>query len=164
MKNYLIVYYSRTGNCKNIAEKLYKFLGEENSDIEEIVDEKNREGIQGYISSVIDASKNHITKIKPTSKQPSDYVNLIIITPIWVGKVADGIRTYIAAHSADIRSLFLITSSMATQGTVAQKDILLKFALKTKRLLSFTKNELKKENYDALFAELLNNKEEKNEE
>lgn len=44
----LITYYSRTGNTKNIAEKIKKTL---NCDIEEIKEKVNRLGIWGYIQS-----------------------------------------------------------------------------------------------------------------
>lgn len=76
----LVVYYSRTGKTKFVAETAAAELG---SDIEEIVDLKNREGKLGWMSATQDASRGKETEIAPTKKVPNDYDLLIIGTPVW---------------------------------------------------------------------------------
>ena len=49
----LVVYYTRTGNTKFVAETIAAELG---SDIEEVVDIKKREGTLGYMSASRDAT------------------------------------------------------------------------------------------------------------
>ena len=48
----LVVFYSRTGNTKRIAEDISKTL---NADIEELYDAKGRKGITGWLVSGMDA-------------------------------------------------------------------------------------------------------------
>ena len=66
----LVVYYSRTGNAKFVAETVAAELG---SDIEEVVDLKKRDGKLGWISASRDASGGKQTEIAPTTKNPKDY-------------------------------------------------------------------------------------------
>jgi len=88
----LIVYYSRTGNAKFVAEKIAGIFG---SDIEEIIDLKSREGKMGWMSAGRDASTGRSTKIAPTTKNPHDYDVLIIGTPVWAWNPSAAIRTYL---------------------------------------------------------------------
>jgi flavodoxin len=91
----LVVYYSRTGNAKFVAETIAAELG---SDIEEIVDLKNRAGKIGWISAGRDASGGKQTKIAPTKKVAADYDLLIIGTPIWAWSPTPAIKTYVGKN------------------------------------------------------------------
>lgn len=75
-----------------MAETIAAELG---SDIEEIVDLKNREGKLNYLSAAGDASRGKETKIGPLSRVPSDYDLIIIGTPIWAWSPTPAIRTYV---------------------------------------------------------------------
>lgn len=88
----LIVYYSRTGTTRKIAENISKAL---NADIEEIIDLKNRKGIIGYIMAGRDAMKNRLTRIKPIDKKPSKYDLIIIGSPVWAWSLSAPVRTYV---------------------------------------------------------------------
>ena len=88
----LVVYYSRTGKTKFVAEKI---AGELGSDIEEIVDLKNREGKMGWMSATRDASSEKETQIAPPAKNPVDYDLVIIGSPVWAFNPAPAIRTYL---------------------------------------------------------------------
>ncbi len=87
----LVVYYSRTGNAKFVAETIAAEMG---SDIEEIVDLKNRQGKLGWMSAGRDATGGKDTKIAPTTKAPADYDLVIVGTPIWAWRPSAAIRTY----------------------------------------------------------------------
>ena len=50
----LVVFYSRTGNTKKIGEEISKNL---KSDIDEIIDQKSRNGAIGFLTGGIDAMK-----------------------------------------------------------------------------------------------------------
>jgi flavodoxin len=88
----LVVYYSRTGKTRIVAEQIAKKL---NADIEEIVDLKNRRGIIGYLSGGKDAMKKTLTKIKKSVKNPLGYDLVVIGTPIWASKMVPAVRTYL---------------------------------------------------------------------
>jgi len=56
----LVVYYSRRGNTRFVAEKISQEIG---ADIEEIIDKKKRKGLLGFILSGYDATRGRVTKI-----------------------------------------------------------------------------------------------------
>jgi flavodoxin len=88
----LIVYYSRTGNTKFIAETVAAEIG---ADTEEIVDKKNRMGIGGWLGAGKDARAGVETEIEPLKKSPADYDLIIVGTPIWASRVTPAITTYL---------------------------------------------------------------------
>lgn len=88
----LIIYYSRTGTTKQVAEKIQKSL---NCEIEEIIDTKNRKGPIGYISAGRDATMKKLTRLKEAKYNPSEYDLIIIGTPIWSWNISTPIRTYL---------------------------------------------------------------------
>ena len=57
----LVVYYSRTGNTKHVAEMI---AGALKADLEELVDKRGREGFLGYLRSGRDAIRDKTTELK----------------------------------------------------------------------------------------------------
>ena len=88
----LVVYYTRTGNAKFIAEKIAANIG---ADAEEIIDLKKRDGPIGFLSGGKDATQGKETKIGETKFSPKDYSLIIIGTPVWSSSPTPAIRTYI---------------------------------------------------------------------
>jgi flavodoxin len=88
----LIVYYTRTGNARFVAETIAAEIG---ADVEEVVDLKKRSGLFGFLSGGKDARQGKETEISLTTKSPADYELVIFGTPIWAGKPSPAIRTYI---------------------------------------------------------------------
>ena len=92
----LVVYYTRTGKTKFVAETIATQLA---ADVEEIVDLKKRQGTLGWIMSGKDATRQSLTEIAQTTKVPADYDLVIIGTPIWAWKPTPAIRTYISQNN-----------------------------------------------------------------
>lgn len=88
----LVVYYTRGGNTRFIAETIAAEIG---ADIEEVIDLKKRSGILGYLSGGRDAMQGKETEISPTIKSPVDYELIVVGGPIWAGKPAPAITTYL---------------------------------------------------------------------
>lgn len=88
----LIVFYSRTGNTRKLAEKISSKL---NADIEEIKDLKDRTGPLNFFRSGKDALYEKTTTIVKPSKNYQDYDLVIIGTPIWASNISIPIRSYI---------------------------------------------------------------------
>jgi flavodoxin len=91
----LVVYYSRTGNTKFVAEKIAQGLG---ADIEEVIDKKNRSGAIGWLAAGKDAARRNKTEIAETSKNPSEFDLIVVGTPNWVNKPSPAIRTYLSKY------------------------------------------------------------------
>ncbi len=105
----LTVFYSRTGNTKKIAQETAKLV---QGDIEEIIDEKNRNGLLGWLISGMDAILKKYTSIKQIKKNPSQYDMVIIGTPMWATNISTPIRTYIHNYKDDFKNVaFFCTSA-----------------------------------------------------
>jgi flavodoxin len=103
----LVVFYSKTGYTKKVANNLAKSL---NADIDEIIDLKNRSGLKGWILSGRDGMKGILTEIK-TSKNPANYDLIILGTPIWAWNSTPATRTYITKFKKEIKNLALFSTA-----------------------------------------------------
>ena len=101
MARTLLVYYSRTGKTKGVAEVLEGRLG---CDVEEIRDTRNRLGIIGYLRSGFEASRGKTTRLQPLTKDPADYDLTIIGTPFWT-TVSVPVRTYLGERTGRFRQV-----------------------------------------------------------
>jgi len=97
----LVVYYSRTGITKKIALKLSEIF---KSDIEEIIDNKNRNGAIGWLLSGKDAMNKKTTLINILNKDHSKYDLVIIGSPVWAGSLTPAIRTYLINNKNNIKN------------------------------------------------------------
>ena len=88
----LVVYYSRTGTTRKVAEAISKIL---KCDIDEIVDTKNRNGPLGYLISGREAMRKQLTEIKKPKRNPKLYDVVIIGTPVWGFTMSSPVRTYL---------------------------------------------------------------------
>ena len=91
----LLVYYSRTGTTRRIAEEIGESLG---CDVEEVVDTKSRSGVLGWLRAGRDGGAGKLTRIGPVERDASDYGLVVLGTPIWNGNVSAPMRTYIVEN------------------------------------------------------------------
>ena len=91
----LVAYYSRTGTTKKVACAISRLL---RCDSEQILDEKSRAGLIGYMRSVREAALKKLGRIKKTKGNPDKYDLVIIGTPVWAFNMSSPIRTYISAN------------------------------------------------------------------
>jgi flavodoxin len=98
----LIVYYSRTGLTKKLAEFLGRELG---ADTEEIIDKQDRSGAFGYLKSGRDAMRKRLTEIAAPEHDPSLYDLVIIGTPTWAFNMACAVRTYLTKNKNSFKRL-----------------------------------------------------------
>lgn len=96
----LILFYSRTGTTRKVAEKLAPTIG---ADIEEIFDTVDRSGVMGYLSAGRDASRKKLTTLKPLSHDLSDYDLIIVGTPIWAWTMSSPIMTLLTEQKGNIK-------------------------------------------------------------
>ncbi|MEN3056273.1 MAG: flavodoxin family protein [Candidatus Methanosuratincola petrocarbonis] len=118
----LVVYYSRTGNTRKVADKLASLLG---CELAEIVDLKNRKGPFGFLGAGYSAYARKLTKIKPPDKDPSAYDLIIVGTPIWAGNITPAVRTYltgIAPEAAQAKKYALFYTSYSSEQPKAVRD------------------------------------------
>ncbi|MCJ7639003.1 MAG: hypothetical protein MUO70_03820 [Euryarchaeota archaeon] len=96
----LVVFYSRTGATKQVAEALAESL---NCDSEELIDTKKRGGPLGFLSAGKDAKAKKLTKLTDIKRDPALYDLVILGTPIWAGTLSSAARTYIANNKSKFK-------------------------------------------------------------
>lgn len=92
MSRILVVYYSRTGTTKTVAEALAAALG---ADIEEIVDPWERTGFLGYLRSGLEGIEGKPADIEAPRKDPDAYDLVVVGTPVWSWSLSAPVRGYL---------------------------------------------------------------------
>jgi flavodoxin len=99
----LLVFYSRTGRTKKIAELISTEI---NCEYEEIIDTKKRKGrFIGFVKSGFAATREKLTNNKEVQKDPELYDVVILGTPIWNKRMTPAIRTYITENKNRFKSV-----------------------------------------------------------
>lgn len=97
----LVVYYSRSGTTRAVAEALAELLG---GDIEEISETKGRDGWRGYLRSLIDGMEKRPSLTARWKLDPGSYDLVVIGTPIWAWSLSAPVHAYLIAHRGKIRT------------------------------------------------------------
>ena len=93
----LVVYYSKTGNTKVVAEEIARSLG---ADIERIVEtQAKRQGILGFLRSGRDGMLQRESTIATPKAHPSDYDRVLIGSPVWGWNLAPAVRSYLSSSN-----------------------------------------------------------------
>jgi len=95
--NTLVVFYSRTGRTRKVAETIAAGLG---ADMEELREATDRIGLRGYLRSLFDA----------LGRDPSRYDLVVVGTPVWVASVSAPVRAFLASNARRLpRVAFFVT-------------------------------------------------------
>ncbi len=96
----LVVYYSKSGNTRRVAEEIARAVGGE---LEELVEVGvKRSGALGFLRAGRDGMRGRASKIDAPKKRPADYDLLFIGSPVWGGNIVPAVRGYMT--SADLAS------------------------------------------------------------
>jgi NAD(P)H-dependent FMN reductase len=91
----LVIFYSRSGTTRRIATSLSAMLG---GSVEEIIEDRGRDGFLGYLRSVIEARGGRLPRIQPARNDPSSFDLVVIGTPVWAWSVSSPVRSYLTAN------------------------------------------------------------------
>ncbi|TDX48987.1 flavodoxin family protein [Orenia marismortui] len=136
-----IYYYSRTGNCKEVAERLSKRV---DSNLYRIVGKnKNFKGILGWIKGGYYALFNK--EVEVNYYQGSSDI-ICLITPVWAGKIPPTIRKFINSFNFDGKQIYLLATMNGSEGNIFESieevleksntEIIGKTAIKAKQVKS----------------------------
>lgn len=116
----LVVFYSRTGTTKKVAEAISNIL---KCDVEEVFDTKNRAGIFGFLSAGWDATFKRLTVIEEIKFNPGSYDIVIIGTPIWNSRISTPIRTYISQYKEEFKNVAFFCTYRSSGSERVFKDM-----------------------------------------
>ncbi|PKL08836.1 MAG: hypothetical protein CVV51_06905 [Spirochaetae bacterium HGW-Spirochaetae-7] len=100
MPNTVVVYVTRTGNARRIAEDLASRLDTVALLIE---DKVNRNGLWGYLRAGYHASTRKATPIGDPGIDLSGADTVVMVQPIWASGIVPPLRTWLKAHESELR-------------------------------------------------------------
>jgi flavodoxin len=109
----LVVFYSRTGNTRRVAQEIMTML---HCDGEELRDEVKRTGFVGYMRSGRQAMKKEPVQLNDLTKNLKDYDLVIVGTPIWAFTMSAPIRTFLEQNKESLPEIAFFTTSGSSPG------------------------------------------------
>ena len=150
----LVVFYSRSGRTRKIAEVISKIL---KCDKEEIFDIKSREGIVGFLSAGTDANLRRLTAIKEIKNNPSLYDLVIIGTPVWSSNISTPIRTYLFLYKEEFKKVAFFCTRLGSDAEKVFTDMKNLSQNTPVALLALTSREVARDQYMQKVKEFLKN-------
>jgi flavodoxin len=95
MSRTLVVYHSRSGRTRRIAQALARRLG---ADLEDIRIVQPMPGALGYVLCAIEALAGLAPALRAPHRDPSDYELVVIGTPVWFWSVSSPVRSWLESH------------------------------------------------------------------
>jgi len=121
--NALVVYYSRTGSTRKVAQAISDQL---DGSMEEITEPKSRKGIIGFMRSGFEAMRQKPSKINPITANPADFDFIIIGSPVWGGSLSSPVRAFLVEYGKVLGNVafFSTKGGSATPKLFAQMESL----------------------------------------
>ena len=92
MTKTLIVYHSRTGDTRRIAQHLAGRLG---ADLDQIRIVQPMDGVLGYVACAIESMAQLTPALRPMRHRPADYDLVIVGTPVWFWNLSSPVRSWL---------------------------------------------------------------------
>lgn len=95
----LIVFYSRTGTTRHVAQQLATKLAAQTLAIEDV---RSRAGMLGYVRSALEAMHGTLPEIVPSTVDLSRYDLVVLGTPVWAGHASSPMRRFLDDHAREL--------------------------------------------------------------
>ena len=106
MRKTLIVYHSRTGYTRRVAQALARRL---DADIDEIRIVQPLGGAAGYAMCALEAMAGLAPALRPGSRNPAAYELVIVGTPVWFWSLSSPVRSWLESRRLPHRVAFFCT-------------------------------------------------------
>ena len=145
MARVLVVYFSLTGHTKQVAEAIARGMA---ADVEPINDAAGRTFTPTHmIWFAMEAILHQLPDIHEPRFDPADYDLVVVGTPVWAGRMAPPVRTYVDRYSARFKSLALFCTEGGANGEHALKELAELARFEPKAQLIVTEAELTSGSY-----------------
>lgn len=120
MAKILVVYYSRTGHARRIAQDLAARCG---ADLEGIHDRTKRAGVFGFMRSAVEAFREKPAPIAPATSDVGSYDLVVLGTPVWASHVSSPMRSFVQAHAAQFKRIAVFCTQGGNGGPKVLAEI-----------------------------------------
>ncbi|WP_051277845.1 flavodoxin family protein [Solimonas flava] len=107
MKDNLVVFYSRSGHTRRLAQRLAARL---DADLDEIHELHPHRGLLGLARCLYDALLGREPPITAPTQPPLGYARVIVGGPVWADHVAGPVRSYLTRHADELRHVAFFCS------------------------------------------------------
>lgn len=114
-KKILVVYYSRSGETKKVAEDLARKL---HGDLEEIKTAETYTGFIGYQRALYHSLFDIMPKVERIKKNLTDYDLILIGGPMWGGSMSAPVRSFLSKYKEKLKDVVFFCS----QGAIFRRD------------------------------------------
>lgn len=105
----IVLYFTRTGNSKRIAQKIAEKAG---CELSRITDEKNWKGPFGFLSGGFYAASSRQTNpVLSPEVDFSEYDRIAIVGPVWAGNAAPAVYSLLMREKSSLNKICLVLSS-----------------------------------------------------
>lgn len=101
MEKVLIVYYSNTGSNRFLANKLATDLNIEKAEI--------RPKVGSFLVQLLLSQMNFSFGMKKLDQDISSYDKIILVGPIWTGRLIAPLRTFLERYKKQVNELYFLT-------------------------------------------------------
>lgn len=112
MDSILVVCYSYTGTTRRLAQLLCSHHG---WPLGEVLDEGPRAGVGGTWRCFLDSMLRRHPEVRYLGPDPGDFHTVVLMSPIWVYRLAGPMRSFIASRRNALRRVAVI-STMGSAG------------------------------------------------
>jgi flavodoxin len=126
----LVVFFSRTGTTRRLAEHIARATGAE---LEELKESRSRSGVWGWIRSGYEGTYRHSAETLPLQRYLRDYDLVFIGSPTWNGALASPVRGFLERYATELTNVALFATC---QGKGASEVVAEMAALLQKRPLA----------------------------
>ncbi|MFW5945292.1 MAG: flavodoxin family protein [Candidatus Natronoplasma sp.] len=142
---YLVVYYSRTGNTKKVGQRIAEML---DCGKKEIFDKKDRSGSLGFLKGGWDAWREKMTDIYNNENGFTNHVHYIIGTPVWAGKMTPAVRTYLEKRKDYFKQVSFFCTHGGTGGEKTFNEMEEICDKKPEETLEVSEDEIREKNFE----------------
>jgi flavodoxin len=109
----IVIYVTRTGNCRTIATKVSELT---NGTLAEIGDLVNRSGKLAYLKAGASSFSGQTSPIQDPNVDLSLYTNIILVQPMWAFSICPPMRSWLEAHKQELqnKNIGMIVSYLGT--------------------------------------------------
>ncbi len=105
----LLVFYSRTGRTRALATTLGQALG---IPATELTDARARiRGMAGFVEAAMGALLGRLPALAQGAPDPQRYDVVIVASPIWLGRLANPMRSWLHQHNGRVARLVVVATS-----------------------------------------------------
>ena len=140
----LVAYYSRTNITKTVGDEIAKAL---NADVEEIMSKVKYGGKIGYARAGKDAITEKIIDLNDLKYDPSNYDVIYLGAPVWAGKAANPIISYIKQNEGKFNNVKFFVTAGKNGFEGAFKEMEKYIGKAPQKTINLTTKEVKKEEY-----------------